>query len=186
MEKFTNINYEQEEPEVVYEGDYKKIIKIDGWEVNKTTDSVICVPYFEDTMEFVMRREVIPPYKFVDGEEKHLVCVAGLIDENETAEEAVYRELYEETGIVVKTNYSRLKKWRMLFSNKGSIMRIHIYYIPLMHNEYDEHVAPTDGSTFEKLADNVKIHISHLKNLQPADAISSLCIEYLKDELLIR
>jgi len=186
MEKFTNINYENKEPEILFDGKYKKIIKIGDWEVNKTVDSVICVPYFEDSMEFIMRREVVPPYNFIDGEEKHLVCVAGLIDDNENAEDAIFRELYEETGIVIKSNYSRLKKWRTVFSNKGSIMKIHMYYIPLLRNEYDEVVAPTDGSKYEKLADNVKIHISHLKNLEAADSISSLCIEYLKDELLIK
>jgi len=186
MEKFTELNYDKEEPEVLYDGKYKKIVKIDDWEVTNVGNSVICMPYFEDTMEFVMRREVIPSFKFIDGENKHLVCVAGIIDDNETADEAVIRELYEETGIVIKSNYSRLKKWRVLFSNKGSTMKIHMYYIPLLRNEYDEVVAPTDGSNYEKLADNVKIHISHLKGLEAADTISSLCVEYLKNELLIK
>lgn len=185
MEKFTEIPPEQDNtPEILYDGTHKKIAKIEDWEVNYyTNDSIIVLPYLEDTMEIVMRREVIPPYKYIDSQEKHLVCVAGSMEDGETAEETLYRELYEETGLVTKTNYDRLKKWRSIFSNKSSTMTTHMFFMPLRQHEYDEVVAPTDGSKYEKLADNVKIHISQISRIVPADTISSLCIEYFKNEL---
>lgn len=185
MDKFTNLRpIEDKAPEILYDGKFKKVARIDGWEVNiNDNDSIVVVPYLEDTMEIVMRREVVPPYRFIDGEDKHLVCVAGSMEDGETAEETLYREVYEETGLVTKTNYDRLKKWRTMFSNKSSTMVYHLFFMPLRQYEYDEVVAPTDGGEMEKLAENVKIHISHINKITPVDGVSSLCIEYLKKEL---
>jgi len=188
MEQFTNMRpTENTEPKELYTGKHRKIVDIDGWEVTHgVADASIAIVYLEDTMEVVMRREYIPPYNFRDGSKQHLVCVAGGIEEGESPEEAMFRELFEETGIVTKTSYDRFTKLRTLYSNKASTIQCHIYFVPLRNYEFDEVEATGDGSKYEAQSDSVKIHISHLNTIQPSDVLSTLCIELLKNELSLK
>lgn len=185
MEQFTELPQSTtQQPESVYKSDYRNLVKIDGWEVDlELNDRAVVLVHFIEQNVILLRREPVPSFEHVTGEREHLVMVGGRINDDETPEEAMFRELFEETGIIVKTNYDNHVKWAELFYDKGSTEKCHLYYVPLSQYQYEERPAPTDGSKHEAESQNVKVSIRHINALRPADMVTAYSLELLKKEL---
>jgi 8-oxo-dGTP pyrophosphatase MutT (NUDIX family) len=109
MQRFSNIKPEEEKKfikdDILYKDDFLKIIKYEDWSVLTGKDCVICIPYLTELNKFIIRQEYIPPFKYDNGQELHLACVGGAIEQGESPEVALIRELQEEAGIVLRDNF---------------------------------------------------------------------------------
>ena len=128
MDKFTKLDKVtkiEDVDNVLFSNDHMKLINIDEWTAIKEPDSVVCIPYLIEQNQFIIRQEWIPSYKYVDGHDHHLTVISGSIEEDETPEIALTRELEEEAGIVLRENV-KLEFERPLFISKSSMGKYNI------------------------------------------------------------
>jgi 8-oxo-dGTP pyrophosphatase MutT (NUDIX family) len=186
MEKFSMFSQKfnaATDEDYVWQGDYLKIKNIEGWDVVVENDCVLILPYLIDTDEIILRKEVIPPFKFKTGQDFFLTGISGTIENNESVEETLFRELQEEAGIKLNTGYKQFKKWSETFFNKGNTAKCHIYYVPLYNYDYITVMAKGDGSEEEAKSTAVRVNIKYLNNLKPSDLATTLALEFFKNEI---
>ena len=183
MEQFSKMkpknDFSDNDDEVVFDGDYMKIIKYEDWNVIKEKDLIVCIPYLIQEDKFILRHEYVPSYKMGDNQEYHLTVISGGIEQGETPEKALFRELEEEAGIVVRPDY-KPEMLKPLFICKSSSNKYYPCIMVLSENDYHEVVAKGDGSREEKLSKSVKVDIKFLKAVNSSDVITDYLIEKLK------
>ncbi len=188
MEKFSNLKpkdeFDESKEKVLYKDDNFQIVQFEDWSILKERDTVVCIPYLIETNQVVLRYEYIPTFKYVDGQEYHVTLVCGGIEQGETPEKAMLRELEEEAGIVLREDY-KLEAMRPLFINKGSANKYYPYILPLNERDYHEVVAKGDGSKEEEMSKAVKVDIKYLSSLNTSDLITDYMILKLKEYMNI-
>lgn len=184
MDKFSKIREEEVRPEekVLYKDDYTRLIEYEGWSVLEEPDNVICIPFLIEYNQFIIRQEYIPSYKLDQGVEFHLTVLSGGIEENETPEQALRRELEEEAGIVIRENFE-IDFDRPIYKFKGSSSKYHVCILPLTENDYHEIIPTGDGSQAESVSKSVKVGLKHLNSIIPSDTITELMVFKLKKYL---
>lgn len=188
MQKFSKIEQTVAENEVnntIFQSDRFKIVKNDGWEFNnQPEDYVVAITYLSNHMELIFRLEPIPSYKFRELDfDRFLTVLSGTRHHSEEIEECLFREIYEETGLVISKAYSSHQFLQSLFVSKNGTSKYHIFWVPLLDSEYRLEKAPGDGSTHEANSTSFRINISQINSLKPIDTITSLCIQLAKKEL---
>jgi len=189
MEKFTKYSKNlpiEEESEIIFK-DRFDVIKYRDWSIIDESDMITVIPYFKDEGFVLLRSEWIPTYqlKYKDvykGVENFITVISGTIEEGESPEQALRRELYEEAGIVL-SNVKELDIGRPLHVSKGNL---NVYYpclLELNYNDYKQTKAPGDGSKSETKSQTIKVSIADLDQIQPFDLISAHLIEKLLDIL---
>jgi ADP-ribose pyrophosphatase YjhB (NUDIX family) len=170
MEKFTKVKKtqekqsQQEDDNIKYKGKFITLVNEDGWEYTIENDCVVCLVYIKDEGYILMRSEPVPPwsYKYKNNVQKlsghFLTPVSGTIEEGETPQACLRRELYEEAGIVL-SEFKQLDIEGPYFQNKGGSAQYYLCLLELNYNEYKMVTAPGDGSKTEKLARTVKISL---------------------------
>lgn len=188
MKQFSNMSFEKPkspEKEYLFKGNHTKVVKAEhDWEVVENIGGAVCIPHIIETNEIILREELVPSYKYVDGKEKHLVVVGGGIDNGESPEQAIIRELEEEAGIKINVGWVNMEKWGEMFSNKNSTSKIHIFYFPLSIGDYSVVQAKGDGSYVEDNSYAVRVNIDWIESLKPADLVTNLCLEFFKNKVL--
>lgn len=187
MEKFSKLKYKKsgkKKENYLYKSDYISLIDYEDWYIVKESDLVVCIPYFIETNEFMIRQEYIPTFKYVDGQEYHITVISGTVEKNEEHETALLRELEEEAGIVLSSDYD-LGETKPLFIHKGHTNKYHAYIIPLNKRDYTEVVANGDGSRAEKLSKTVKLDSKYINSLNVSDLITDYMLNKLKEYLNI-
>ena len=188
MKKFSNLkpnselNQNKEEDKVLYDGEHFQVIQYEDWSVLKEKDVVVCIPYLIETNQLILRQEYIPSFKYADGKEYHVTLVCGGIEQGETPDKAILRELEEEAGIVVKEGY-KLEPLKPFFISKSSSNKYYPYIIPLNEREYDEVVAKGDGSKVEEMSKSVKVDAKYIDSLNASDLITDYMLLKLKEYL---
>lgn len=172
------------ENKVLFDNDWIKLTEFEDWTVLEETDTVACIPYLIEYNEFIVRQEVVPSYKLKNGKDYHVTLVAGGIEEDETPEEAMKRELEEEAGIVLRDGYE-IEMSKPLFKSKSGSSYFYYCIIPITESDYHEVVAKGDGSVSEKLSKSVKLNVKHINNVLSSDTITELVLCKLKDYLNI-
>lgn len=170
--------------EYSYDGKHFKVKQYKDWECIEGNDYIVCLPHLIDRGEIVIRKEWIPTFLLKEpNKEFHLTVVTGGIDENETPEEALFRELEEEAGIKLNTHYSNYEKLGEYYTNKGNNGKCHIYYLPIEINDF-QYITPTgDGSEAESKSSCVVVDTQYLDSLKMSEAIGQLCLMEFKNRI---
>jgi 8-oxo-dGTP pyrophosphatase MutT (NUDIX family) len=184
MEKFTKISKKKKKKvnPILWSNDWVNIVQYEGWTIVEGIDSIVCVPILMDSNQVVFRHEYIPTYKKKDGKEHYLNVIAGSIEEGETPEDCLRRELVEEAGIVLRDNLP-ISFEDPLYVSKGCNTQYHICILPLNRDDYYETHAKGDGSRAEKLSKSVKVNEINIENLKASDTITELMLMKVKKHL---
>jgi hypothetical protein len=187
VEKFSKLKPKDEfvddKEKVLYKDEYFNVIQFEDWSILKERDCVVCIPFLIETNQIILRYEYIPTFKYVDGQEYHVTVVCGGIENGESSEKAIRRELEEEAGIVLREDF-QLDDMKPLFINKSVANKYYPFIIPLSERDYQEVVAKGDGSKIEEMSKSVKVDVRYLNSLNPSDLITDYMLmkfkEYLK------
>ncbi len=189
MDKFSKMkpksDYAVAKDEVLFSKGKMKVIEYEDWTLIKNNDSIIGIPILIETNEIVLRYEYIPTFKYVDGQEYHVTLVAGGIESGEDPVNALFRELEEEAGIVVRDGYEP-EALKPLYMTKGSVNKVYPYILPLNERDYHEVVAKGDGSKAESLSKSVKVDIRHIDSVNASDMMTEFMLLKAKEYLNIQ
>jgi 8-oxo-dGTP pyrophosphatase MutT (NUDIX family) len=183
-EKFTNIEKmsgstkSEQDPDVKYKGDVLKVIGYKDYEFVSEAHMVVILPYLRDEGFILMRHEYVPTYQYfykdsVDYKTitNFLTVVTGTVEQGESLENCVRRELYEETGIVLSNMY-KPEIDKHLFLSKGNVAQYHTCFVELRYNDYKLVNPKGDGSESERLSKTVKISLGDLDEIKTHDLIT--------------
>lgn len=187
MKKFTNLSRQKtatkkEKGKSLFKNDYIEILEYNNWNVIKEKDLVVAIPFLIEENKFIIRNEYIPTYEYTDGQKYNLTIMSGGIEEGETPEKALFRELEEEVGLIIKNGYEP-EKLKPLFISKGHVNKYHPFILPLTEKDYQEIKAKGDGSQAEKLSKSVKVDIKYIDNLEISDVITGYMLMKFKEHL---
>jgi hypothetical protein len=186
MDKFSSMrsktNKDQKKEDVIFSKGKLKLIDYEDWTLVKHRDCIICVPILIETNQIILRYEYIPTFKYVDGQEYHVTIVSGGIEEGEDPKTALFRELEEEAGIVVREDYE-LEDMKPLYSNKGSVNKMYPFILPLNERDYQEVMAKGDGSKAESLSKSVKVDIKYIDQINASDMMTEYMLLKVKEYL---
>lgn len=194
MEKFTkmknvqNVQKEKEKNVVVYDG-YLKVINNNGWEFVCEKDNVLCLVYFIDEGYILMRTEPVAPwyYRYNINQKtpnRFLTLISGTIENNETPQQTLRRELYEEAGIILSEFYE-FDIEGPFFHTKGSTAQYYTCLLPLTYNDFRIVMAPGDGSAHEKMSKTIRVSVGDIDDIKINDIVSQYLILKLKNEYKI-
>lgn len=191
--KIDKINKEEDKTsDIIYKGEYLHVVKHNDYEFVSEANRVIILPYLKDEGYILLRHEYIPSfqyfYKDVDnykGVTNFLTIISGVIEKDESIENAVRRELYEEAGVVL-TNLYNIEISKSLFESKGNISVYHICLLELSYNDYKVTTPPTDGSKSEKLSKTIKVSLGDISELRTYDLITDYMLMKLKIEYKLK
>lgn len=187
MDKFTKMDKsnKKEEDNIKYNGEYINIISDGGWEFVQESDSICVLPIIVDKNEVLLRMEVIPSYQYRDGKEYHVTCISGTLEEEETPELCITRELEEEAGLVLRDNVV-IEILDSFYKSKSQSSKFYLCILPLSTYQYDEVIAKGDGSKHEELSKTVTVSVKDLNKIFPSDIVTKLLIEEGKKYLNIQ
>jgi hypothetical protein len=167
---------------VLYKDEHVKIIQFEDWSIIKQKDAVCCIPYLIESNQIILRHEYVPTFKYLDGQEYHVTLICGGIEQGETPDKAVLRELEEEAGIVLSEDY-KLEQLKPLFVSKSQANKFYTYIIPLNEKDYHEVISRGDGSKVESMSKPVKIDAKYLGSVNSSDLITDYMLLKVKEYL---
>ena len=189
MDKFSKLKPKSDlfnsKDEVLYSKGDMNIVEYEDWTVVRVPDYVICIPILIETNQIVLRYEYIPTFKYVDNQEYFATLVAGRIEPGESPINALFRELEEEAGIVVRDGYTP-EDLKPLFTSKGLTSKAYPFILPLNERDYHEVVAKGDGSKSEAMSKSVKVDIKHIDAINACDLVTAYMLEKVKEYLNIK
>jgi len=191
MEKFSQIKDKPivPEEEVLYNGKYLDMIQYKDTEILKIKDKVAILPYFSDEATFLMRLEYITAYQYKNRDKtnlrkitNYLTVITGTMEEGETPEQTIRRELYEEGGIVMNNMY-QFQVEGPFFLQKYSTGQIWVCLMELPVNTYRQIKPPTDGTEKERLSKNIRVSVADINQIVNNDLVSKYLITKLKTQI---
>jgi 8-oxo-dGTP pyrophosphatase MutT (NUDIX family) len=188
MDKFSKIKNKKKvkkESPLLFDANSFKVVKKSGWNFIEEPDSVCVIPIIIEKNEIMLRMEVIPPYQNRDGEDFHLTCISGTVEEGEDLKECLKRELEEEAGMVLKDSVV-IEFFDNLYKSKTGSSKFHLSILPINIYNYDEVLAKGDGSKTEEMSKTVRVNIKNIKNLFPSDVVTKLLLEEVKKYMNIK
>lgn len=190
MDKFSKIQtYEPEiEDTELYNSNHIKIIDYNDSEIIIEKDTVAILPYFIYEGTLLMLSEYLPAYQYKNKNSKeykqatnYLSVITGSIEEGESIEKAIRRELYEEGGVLL-SNVFNIEYSGPFFKSKRHVSQVYMCLLELNVNDYKQTKPPTDGSKSEKLSKIIKISLGDLDDIRTHDLYTQNLILMLKKD----
>lgn len=193
MDKFTkvvktqNTEVNNDEQNTVYENDYMQVKVIDDYSFVIESDRIVVLPYVKDEGFVYLRSENIPPWTFKYKDQplgktsQFLTVISGAIENGETPENTLRRELYEEAGIAINQFFD-FNIEGPFFESKGNSSQFYICLMELNYTEFKILSAPGDGTKLESIAKTLRVSISDLDEIRINDMATKLLIDKLKHE----
>ena len=187
MEKFTQIEDKPVVPDEIslFNGKFLDVINYKDTEILDVKDKVAILPYFRDEATFLMRLEYTPAYQYKNRDKSnlkritnYLTIITGTIEEGETPEKTIRRELYEEGGIVLNNLYP-FEVEGPYFMQKYSTGQVWVCLLELPVNSYRQIKPPTDGSEHEKLSKCIRVSVGDINQIVNNDLVSKYLITKL-------
>lgn len=194
MRKFSKLSKDDKkenknEPKLKYDG-YLKVIEYKDYEFVEENDMVVILPYLRDESNIILRHEHIPTYQYYyrnSNDYKNitnfLTIMSGTVEKGETLKNAVRRELYEESGIVLSSMFD-INIEKSLFINKGNCGKYHICILDIRYNDFKVTRPPGDGSVSEKLSRSIKIGLGDIDSIKTHDLITDYMLTKFKLDYL--
>lgn len=185
MKKTQDTQIQKDKDSIVYDG-YIKVINEDGYEFVVENDCVVCLIYIKDEGYMIMRSEPVPPwtYKYKNNTQRlsgqFLTLVSGTIEDGETPQSCLLRELYEEAGFVLN-EFKELEIEGPFFHSKGTSTQFYTCLLELEYGDYKLVTAPGDGTKEEKLSKTIKISVDKIDEIKSNDMITKFLFEKMKN-----
>jgi 8-oxo-dGTP pyrophosphatase MutT (NUDIX family) len=197
-EKFTNVEKNsgttESKPDnnLKFKGDYLKIINYKDYEIVSEPHMVVILPYLRDEGFILLRHEYVPTYQYFYKDNLNynsitnfLTIVSGTVKKDESLENCVRRELYEETGIILSNMY-QIEMDKHLFVSKGNVAQYHTCLLELRYNDYKVTNPKSDGSESENLSKTIQISLGDLDEIKTHDLITEYMITKFKLEYKLK
>jgi 8-oxo-dGTP pyrophosphatase MutT (NUDIX family) len=189
MQKFTTAlksKKVEEKPVITHEDGVLKVMHYKDWTITSEKDMIIVLPYFPEEGYILLRSEYIPTYQWSYREmykntDNFLTILSGGIEEGETPENAIRRELIEESGLII-SNMTQIEIDSPLHISKGSLTKYYPCLLELRYNDFKQTAAVGDGSLSEKLSNTIKVSIADIDDLICHDLITQYMLLKLKNE----
>ena len=133
------------------------------YEVIHEDNGVFILPYLINEECFIIRKEFCPPYFVKDKMiQLYYTLISGGIKKGESSDDAVFRELEEETGIFnPDVEWFEISNCLPIF--KSSDYRSTLFILGIV--EYDQIKPYGDGTKDEDLSKSVKVTFEELTNI---------------------
>jgi 8-oxo-dGTP pyrophosphatase MutT (NUDIX family) len=193
MDKFSKVQIEPDslEEEELYSSNHIEVIKYKNGEVIKDKDTVAILPYFKYEGSLLMLSEYIQAYQFRNKDTQslkkvtnYLSVITGSIEEGESVEKTIRRELYEEGGIVLSSLFN-IEYTGPFFKSKYHSSHIYFCVLELDVNDYKQTQPPGDGSKSEELSKTMRVSLGDIDNLKVNDIFTQNLLLMLKNEYKI-
>lgn len=195
MNKFTKLQKglkkeKKSDEKTLYKGNVLNIVGYKDWEFVKERDMVVVLPYLRDESCIILRSEWVPTYQYHYRNHNDykkvthfLTSLTGTVEQNESLENTVRRELYEESGIVLSNMYN-IEIDKHLFLSKGNTSQYHTCILELRYNDFRLTTPKGDGSYGEKISNSVKIGLGDIDEIRTHDLITEYLLTKFKLEYL--
>lgn len=188
MQRFSKLkpktDFTPDEDDIAYDGKHLSVINYEDWSFVKEPDFVVCIIYLIEENQFILRHEYIPTFKYIDGQEYHLTVLSGTMQDGETPERTLLREIEEEAGIVIRPDFE-IQFMKPLFVSKGHASKYHPAIITLTERDYHEVMPKGDGSKAEKMSQTIKLDKKYINSVNTSDLITDYMMSKFKEYLNI-
>lgn len=190
MDKFSKVQTEEDtlNGQELYNSKFIEVIQYNDTEIIKENDTVAILPYFKFEGTIMMLSEYIAAYQYRNKDiqslkrvTNYLSVITGSIEEGESVDKAIRRELYEEGGVVLSGLYP-IEYKGPFFKTKRHSSQMYLCILELNVNDYKQTVPPGDGSKSEKLTKTIKISLGDIDNLKINDMVTENLLMTLKNE----
>lgn len=195
MERFSKVQTDkytqsQVDHEFLHKGKFLNLIKYNDYEMVQEHDCVVILPFLRDEGVLIMRNEYVPTYKFrnkthpvLKDTTNYLTVITGQIEEGETVENTIRRELYEEAGLLL-TNHCELHIEGPLHISKSNASCYYLCLLELGINEYKFTKPVGDGSNNEKKSQTIRIDAGCIDDIRRFDLITQYLLEKFRNEFM--
>jgi len=188
MDKFSKVQTVEigSDESELYSSNHIEVIQYKDGEVIKEKDTVAILPYFKYEGTLIMLSDYIQAYQYRNKDVQslkrvtnYLSVITGCIEEGESVEKAIRRELYEEGGVIL-SNLFDIEFTGPFFKSKSHSSQIYFCILELNVNDYKQTVPPGDDSKSEKLSKTIKVSLGDIDQLKVNDVITQNLLLMLK------